>query len=272
MCIIVAKRTGIAMPDRTILKTCFDNNPDGAGVMWNEERKVHIRKGFMTWYDFECFTNKLEKRLDLTETSVVVHFRITTHGGTNPHNCHPFPISSRVRDLKKLNYETDLAVCHNGVIPIKCIPKLSDTQTYIVKRLSTFRKRFYENKACMKQIECEIQSKMCFLTDKGEIYLIGDFIEDNGIFYSNSSYKSYFDFGGYDLEWLCPVEGYIIDEEGSLHESSDFEYLIDANGNIYEYDYCYDCAVQLENARAYHHVGMPYRFDRDSAFYLEVIR
>ena len=272
MCIIVAKRTGIAMPDRTILKTCFDNNPDGAGIMWNESNKVHICKGFMTWYDFDNFMNTLSNRINLIETSVVMHFRITTHGGTSPHNCHPFPISSRVRDLKRLSYESDIAVCHNGVIPIKCIPKLSDTQTYIVKRLSRFRKRFYENKACLKQIECEIQSKMCFLTGKGEIYLVGDFVEDNDIFYSNSSYKSYFDFGGYDLEWLCPVEGYIIDEEGLLHESCDFEYLIDANGNIYEYDYCYDCAVQLDNARAYHHGGMPYRFDRNSAFYLEVIR
>ncbi len=206
MCIIVAKKSGISMPDRTIIQTCFENNPDGAGVMWNESNKVHIRKGFMTWLDFDNFMNTLSNRIDLTKASVVMHFRITTHGGTNPHNCHPFPVSGKIHHLKQLSFKTSVGVCHNGVIPIKCIPKLSDTQTYIIKRLSTFKKGFYENKPCLKQIEREIQSKMCLLDSTGKIFFIGDFIQDDGIFYSNYSYKSYFDFG-YALEWLCPVEG-----------------------------------------------------------------
>ena len=271
MCIIVAKRSGIPMPDKTILQTCFENNPDGAGVMWNESNKVHIRKGFMTWFDFDNFMNTLSNRIDLTEASLVMHFRITTHGGTNPHNCHPFPISGKIHNLKQLDLKTNAGICHNGVIPIKCIPKLSDTQTYIVKRLSTFKKGFYENKACMKQIEREIQSKMCLLDSTGKLFFIGDFIQDDGIFYSNYSYKPYFDFG-YDIEWLCPVEGYIIDSNGLLHESCDVEYLIDANGNVYEYDYYLDCAMRLDNARAYNHYGMPFRFDEYSACCIEVIR
>ena len=62
MCIIVAKKSGVYMPDKTILHTCFENNPDGAGVMWNESNKVHIRKGFMTWFDFENFMKTLSNR------------------------------------------------------------------------------------------------------------------------------------------------------------------------------------------------------------------
>ena len=61
MCIIVAKRSGIPMPDRTILHTCFENNPDGAGVMWTEDHKVHIRKGFMTVDDFRKSIEKLRR-------------------------------------------------------------------------------------------------------------------------------------------------------------------------------------------------------------------
>ena len=58
MCIIVAKEKGVAMPEMNILKTCFENNPDGAGVMWNENNKVEIRKGFMRWSEFESYGNR----------------------------------------------------------------------------------------------------------------------------------------------------------------------------------------------------------------------
>ena len=44
MCVIVAKEKGIVMPDKNILKTCFNHNPDGAGIMWNQGNAVHIRK------------------------------------------------------------------------------------------------------------------------------------------------------------------------------------------------------------------------------------
>ena len=91
MCIIIAKDKGISIPDRTILKNCFDNNPDGAGIMWNESEFVHIQKGFMLWKDFNEFLNSLSKRIDLKLASVVMHFRITTHGRTHqflPYDIH----------------------------------------------------------------------------------------------------------------------------------------------------------------------------------------
>ena len=60
---------------------------------------------------------------------------------------------------------------------------------------------------------------MAFLDSKGNVYTIGDFIEDNGILYSNSSYKErdfFFDFtwGDYvDYEKVTPLEeGYVVTE------------------------------------------------------------
>lgn len=211
MCIIIAKDKGISIPDRTILKNCFDNNPDGAGVMWNESEFVHIQKGFMLWKDFDEFLNSLSKRIDLKLASVVMHFRITTHGRTSPQNCHPFPISTKARYLKATSFKTAVGVCHNGIIPIKCTHGLSDTQTYILKRMSKLKSKFYNNPRILKQIENEIQSKMCLLSKDGRIHLIGNFIKDNGIFYSNYSYKSYidsyYDYFNFDYSFkpLCPV-------------------------------------------------------------------
>lgn len=202
MCIIVAKEKGIDMPDRQILKNCFDYNSDGAGIMWNYNNKVHIHKGFMKWEDFDDFLDTLSKQIDLKNSGVCTHFRIRTHGKTSSANCHPFPISNKIKDLKLLELTTDIGIAHNGIIPIKPIHSLSDTQTYIIKRLYNIQKahpRFLESKRIMGQIEKEITSKMAFLTSDGKIHTIGNFIEQEGVLYSNRSFEDRC-FYGYD--WL----------------------------------------------------------------------
>lgn len=202
MCIIVGKKIGIEMPDKTILKRCFDYNSDGAGIMWNYNNKVHIHKGFMKWEDFNNFLDTLSNQVDLKSSGVVCHFRIKTHGKLDKSATHPFPISNKARDLKKLSLTTDIGVAHNGIIPIKTISNLSDTQTYILKRLYNIQKthpRFLESKRLMSKVEKEIASKMAFLTSDGKIHTIGNFIEQDGVLYSNRSFEDRC-FYGYD--WL----------------------------------------------------------------------
>ncbi len=202
MCIIVAKPKGVSMPERETLRTCFTNNYNGAGIMWGQERQVHIRKGFMDWDSFNVFLEELSTQIDLKNTGVVCHFRITTHGKTAQQNCHPFPISNKIRDLKKLSMTTDVGCAHNGIIPIKTIHNLSDTQTYILKRLYNIQKahpRFLESKRIMSQIEKKICSKMTFLTSDGKIYNIGEFIEQGGVMFSNRSFEEKL---FCDLDWL----------------------------------------------------------------------
>ena len=74
MCIIINKIRGLEKPSKETLKNCWDSNPDGAGVMWNEEGKVHIRKGFMDFDSFYKFTETIQNP---TEKGIVYHFRIT---------------------------------------------------------------------------------------------------------------------------------------------------------------------------------------------------
>lgn len=202
MCIIVSKKVGVEMPDRHVLKNCFDYNSDGVGIMWNNDGRVNIRKGFMTWNSFDNFLSELENTVDLKNVGVCTHFRIKTHGKISPQNCHGFCISNRIKDLKLLEFTTDIGVMHNGIIPIKPIHGLSDTQTYILKRLYNIQKahpRFLESKRIMSQIEKDIGSKMAFLTSNGSIYTIGDFLEQDGVLYSNRSFEDRC-FYGYD--WL----------------------------------------------------------------------
>lgn len=193
MCIIAAKPAGVKMPDKKTIERMWYGNPDGAGIMYADKGKVRISKGFMKLSEFRAELAKLARTKDLTNMAVVMHFRITTHGGTRPENTHPFPITDDLARLRQLRCSAPLAVAHNGVIDIHVADKtISDTMQYIATQLAPLRRavpEFYKSADLMTMIQNAIRSRMAFLTKDGEIYLTGDFIEDNGVYYSNTSYK-----------------------------------------------------------------------------------
>lgn len=294
MCIIAAKASGVAMPDRKTIRRMWDMNPDGAGIMYVEKGSVRIEKGFMKYKSFAKKLDQLESRLDLTNTPVVMHFRITTHGGTRPENCHPFPITDSIGALKKTQSSTDLGVAHNGIIPITPRKDISDTMEYIASQLAPLKRalpRFYENKNAMLLIKNAIGSKMAFLSKEGKIYTVGDFIEDEGILYSNYTYDASYGYyrnigkfsmyGGWDeddwgtppyddepdltyltLSWLDDSD-YVKTSRGELMDS--LEFLIGMDGTLYEYNYAKDYAVEVHGLTAYTKSGTYKRFDEDNA-------
>ena len=295
MCIIAAKPAGVSMPSRDTIRTMWDGNRDGAGIMYLENGKVAIEKGFMTYKAFGKMLDRLEKRLDMTATPVVMHFRITTHGGTKPENCHPFPITDSIGALKKLASRTDVGVAHNGIIPIHPRSGISDTMEYIASQLAPLKRalpRFYTNKNAMLLVENAIESKMAFLTKEGKIYTIGDFIQDEGLLYSNGSYlkpskrlsswSCYADWDGWSdfdssypyptdlkaLMWLHEGD-YLKDHDGALFEGLDF--LVDDQGKVYEYDYELDAAAPTTGLTAYTAAGTPVRYDFDEAEPMEIL-
>lgn len=197
MCIIVAKKKGIKMPSKNILETCFNNNSDGAGLMYVQNGQVVIDKGYMDFKSFYKRLQKLERRLgDLTDRAIVLHFRIGTQGKNDKATTHPFPISKNVSDLKATYFKTDVGMVHNGIISKFNYDKtISDTQLFIkdfVSIIKSLKKDFYKNNDVMNLLKSEIgYSKLCFLDKDENIYYIGDKIEDNGVVYSNGTYKSY---------------------------------------------------------------------------------
>ena len=149
------------MPDYETLSRCFTHNPDGAGISWCENNEVKIRKGFMTFDEFNSFLVSLGKRLDLTDTSLVMHFRITTHGGTNQSNTHPFPISKKIKDLKKIQsvrkYITNLKNIPNMQNNSNCkiYERIKCSLIYFCLILLVF---FY-----FCNIYCYIRNTICFI-------------------------------------------------------------------------------------------------------------
>lgn len=197
MCIIVSKEKGVKLPTKKILENCFNRNSDGAGFMYVKNNQVMIDKGYMTFEDFYKRLKELKKEFgnDLTDKALVMHFRIGTHGNNDKETTHPFPISSNENELRKLKTTTNVGMAHNGIIPYYgYYTLLSDTQAFIKDYVSIFRdldKHFYKNERVMKLIEKTANSKLCFLDNQENIYYLGEFVENEGVKYSNETYKSY---------------------------------------------------------------------------------
>lgn len=212
MCIIAYKPQNIAFPSKETLKTCFQNNPDGAGYMYVYDKKVEIRKGFTT---FETFYNALSKSRKITGDDVpyVMHFRISTQAHGRKDCTHPFPLSKKMDNLRKLNVSCKIGIAHNGIISLtssswhsKTIT-YSDTMKYITDILSLIikNKGYYKDKDTLLLIERTCESKLAILDNDGHCELIGDFEENDGIYYSNHTYQtkkySTFKFGNYDDDY-----------------------------------------------------------------------
>jgi len=187
MCIIAIKPKGKKMFDDDTIATMFSNNPDGSGYMYysKKDKKVVIRKGYMT---LKSLLASLHSQ-DLTNTNVILHFRIGTSGKMDALNCHPYPVYQK-NDTK---CKTDLGVAHNGILydytPSKN-SKINDTQVFIAKVLSNLSKGFqYDTDKLALINELIGTNKLAFLDDKNKITTIGNFITDGGYMYSNTTYK-----------------------------------------------------------------------------------
>lgn len=193
MCIIAVKPIGEELMERKVLENCFDYNNDGAGLMYNLDGKVYIEKGYMNFKNFYNRLLELDKEIGLKDRGLVMHFRITTSGGTSAQNCHPFSISNDEKVLKALNVTTDIGVAHNGIIP-SYVPKggtLSDTQLFIKDYLYYIKEEnenFLTNPSLLFAIEKTVQSKLCFLDGEGNITTIGKFISEDNYLFSNETY------------------------------------------------------------------------------------
>lgn len=209
MCIIAIKPKNKKLQDKDVLQTCFTRNPDGSGYMFVHDNIVEIKKGYMT---FESFYKDLlndYNKYDLKNKNLVMHFRIGTSGQSKLGCTHPFAITNDYGVLNMTNVKTNIGVCHNGIISNynDRNGKYSDTQIYIAKVLTPLIKlniNAYKFKDIQEIIKDTTNSKWAFLDKFDEVYTVGEFVEDNGYLYSNSTYKNYYySWGGnYDSAWL----------------------------------------------------------------------
>ena len=202
MCIAIYKPANAQFPSKETLRNCYINNPDGAGFAYSDGRAMVIRKGY---FDFDSFYGALKKAKKQSRTGdFLIHFRISTQGGINPENCHPFPLSSNTEDLKKRYIRSDYAIIHNGIIPMtsdfygyywkdqdkKYSP--SDTALFIRDYLTLIINGpgYYKDPRKKTLITRMLESKMAIMYKDGHCELFGSgWKKDNGVWYSNDTYK-----------------------------------------------------------------------------------
>jgi len=265
MCIIIFKNRSANLPTKKVLKTCFENNPDGAGYMVQTGKQVIINKGFMKFSDFYA-EFKADKAIT-KNCNLVLHFRIATGGLVNSANCHPFPVSNRIDDLKNLNIKTDKAIAHNGVLSeFNDINKvLSDTQIFTKDILYFLMLENLKPNLIEALRNLTIGSRLCIF-NQGNFLLLGNWITDKktGLQFSNSGYKvdkrhnwkqggwknsSYFYSKSKCTKY---TKDYIESEE--ITESEVFCPFCDRADNIEEYNgiyYCKNCETVWDDNDIY---------------------
>lgn len=221
MCIIIYKPKGKEIPKDHLINS-FMNNPDGAGFMVQTEKGVHIQKGYM---DNQELLSAVYSLPDLKDRELVLHFRFATSGLIDEGNCHPFPLSGKKKNLRQLDIMTNIGIVHNGVILMTSNRKsdLSDTQLFIKEYLNKLHHEGVNllSVTMLKMIQAATKSKFAFMT-KDNVYILGDFINCKGVYYSNSDYKylnarytttktnkDYNNYFGWDEEYQELEKGYI---------------------------------------------------------------
>lgn len=193
MCIIVVKNYGINVPDKKTLETCFINNPDGAGFMWNDGCNVYIRKGFMDFDTFYTALKEENKKHNFKNKQLVLHFRIGTGGGNVAKNTHPFAVSKNLQDLEKLETTCQTALAHNGIISAYSRynrnATTSDTMDYITSFLSLIPAKTLKTTKIWAELAMQANSRFVYMWADNYILSGNGWQHEKGLYFSNSSYK-----------------------------------------------------------------------------------
>jgi hypothetical protein len=217
MCIAILNTPNVTFP-KDLISNCWDNNGDGAGLIYTNAGTLYTFKELHSVDKF--YTHYADVRKRFPKSKIVLHFRISTSGGVNVDNCHPF------------NVHKDLAFVHNGIISdLNGIdPKKSDTNLFNERILQKLPVSFEHNEAIIKLVEEYIgSSKLIFLNAKNEAVIVNEDLgqEDSkypNCWFSNSTYKpsAYYDRGGVKV-W-----------KGTDSEDEDYGYTYNySTGNYY---------------------------------------
>jgi hypothetical protein len=189
MCIALYVPNGVKAPDEETLERCFNRNSDGSGFGWynKKEKTWVVSKGFMTFKQFwEAFKAKKFK----DSTDLVIHFRIGTSGRrVHPDCTHPFPVADNFEDMVAHEFKSKNIVLHNGIVGFG-EGNASDTMVAIKQHADPLWPYLNDEKV-LKLLGGLLESDRSrwLLAKEDEVVLLGTWVEDNGISYSNEGFR-----------------------------------------------------------------------------------
>lgn len=190
MCIICFKDEGQSLPSMEHLENCWSNHHDGAGMAWYlpDEETWQVKKGFMTLEDFkkEYLAQDFKP-----EDTFILHFRTGTSGknkGRSAKQTHPFPVTSRVRNMEAMTYKAKKIVFHNGIVGAGS-KEYSDTMFGVRDYVYPLLKYINDDNIYILLGELWDKGRV-LITDGFQIYEYGKWItdEETGIMWSNDEY------------------------------------------------------------------------------------
>jgi ribosomal protein L37AE/L43A len=252
MCLIAVKNQNKELPKKEYLYNGYINNPNGVGIALLKANRTlgYIKKDFK---DFGSFYNWIITNVN-KEDMLIIHFRLATSGKTDEGNRHPFPITKNKILLRKLELYCRFIVAHNGVISeYNGNKKYSDTQKFIIDILANVKNKL-GSKTILKLIANYIGGDRLAILDSiaQKIIMVGEFKEDEGIFYSNSGYKYSKEYKG--ISSYSPLSKWIDEDE------EDYCELCGSKKKIRYDDYvqllvCKKCQKKLKKDPDYLHFG-----------------
>lgn len=169
MCILIVKPAGAALPPQHLLSKYAKRNPHGYG--YATANKVYKS------LSYSAFMRQLSKE-DPTQP-MLIHMRYATHGSKVRENCHPFK-----------DEVTGVAFAHNGILPVRPLGDMTDSETafrlYFQPKLS--KSGIYSCSLANAVYNILGGSKVAFIDPEGHIKTFGNFIEIDGVYYSNLNY------------------------------------------------------------------------------------
>lgn len=189
MCVIAFSPKGYEAPTEQQIKDMFDANPDGAGFAYNGRNgKVYYKKGFKTVKELLEALCPLEQ---WTNKNLAIHFRIGTSGENDAYTCHPFKISTKFDELRKLEGRGPV-LFHNGILGTGGqLNKLSsDTQDF-TSAFAPMLKKYNKSKNRDLWIEEMMGgvNRLLLMYDNNKYKAYGKWEVDGTVFVSNLNYK-----------------------------------------------------------------------------------
>ena len=145
MCVIAVQNKNQLPLTYDEIKNMCKKNPHGFGLMWNDGKQCHYKKGY---FDIDSFYNDyVNLKANKNIGDIALHMRIATGSNIDIANCHPFPITSVKKRIKSSHVTADVCIMMNGIIGDSTL-ELSDTAIYTMTNLKAYYdtdRRFYKH-------------------------------------------------------------------------------------------------------------------------------
>lgn len=173
MCLIIHKPADLRF-DVNAVKSAAEIHSDGFGIMWVEHGKVQCYKSA----DMTGLEDVVLSINEMTGVDVGLHLRYATHGSVRDDNCHPF-----------INRGKRFGLMHNGVIrTVTTVGDETDSNAFCREvAFPALRKHGIEAASSIIETSHGIGNRTLIFTGAGEMARTGDWVERDGLYYSNSS-------------------------------------------------------------------------------------